>query len=72
MCSGDNAATWSAPNARATWGTLKTKSTIRTTEMNTEFIFNEIKSAEENFIYFIAEKAVPLLQMYYSQMHSDI
>ena len=35
-------------------------------------IFNVIKRAEEIFIYFIAEKAVPLLQMYYSQMHSDI
>ena len=41
--------------------------------MNTEFIFNVIKWAEEIFIYFIiAEKAVHLLQMYYSQMHSDI
>ena len=72
MCSGDNAATRLAPNARATWDTLKTKRTIRTSEMNTEFIFNEMKCAEEMFIYFIAEKAVPLLQMYYSRMHSDI
>ena len=39
--------------------------------MNKEFIFNVIKWAEEMFIYFIAEKEVPLLQMYYGQMYTD-
>ena len=66
---GDNAATWSAPDARATG---HTKTNNNNTMKNTEFIFNGIKWAEEIFIYFVAEKAIPLQQTYYSQMHSDI
>ena len=33
---------------------------------------NEIKWVEYIFIYFIVKNSVPLLQLYYSQMHSDI